>query len=50
MTVDEALQSGQIGLLEAALRRVSFESTLPNEAVKKSDFRKPAPRLSHRTA
>ncbi len=27
MTVDEALRSGQIGLLEAALRRVSFEST-----------------------
>lgn len=30
MTVDEALKSGQIGLLEAALRRVSFESTLPS--------------------
>ncbi len=27
MTVDEALRSGHIGLLEAALRRVSFEST-----------------------
>jgi MEMO1 family protein len=32
MTVDEALKSGQIGLLEAALRRVSFESTLPSAA------------------
>jgi MEMO1 family protein len=31
MTVDEALKSGQIGLLEAALRKVSFESTLPSE-------------------
>ncbi len=32
MTVDEALRSGQLGLLEAALRRVSFESTHPTAA------------------
>jgi MEMO1 family protein len=32
MTVDEALRNGQVGLLEAALRRVSFESTLPSTA------------------
>jgi MEMO1 family protein len=28
MTVDEALRSGQLALLEAAIRRVSYESTL----------------------
>jgi MEMO1 family protein len=32
MTVDEALRSGQLGLLEAALRRVSYESTHPTAA------------------
>lgn len=31
MTVDEALRTGQMGLLEAALRRVCYESTLPSE-------------------
>lgn len=32
MTVDEALRSGQLGLLEAALSRVCFEATAPGAA------------------
>jgi 5-methylphenazine-1-carboxylate 1-monooxygenase len=32
------------------MAEIQQEGESPNEAVKKSDFRKPVPRLSHRTA